>query len=159
MIEVNGKYAKAKIFNDIVEETAMKQVYGLVNSPVAKDSKVRFMSDIHAGAGCVIGTTMTIKDRVCPNLVGVDINCGVAVYELGSINNFGNKFSDKNLEDSDYKLFLEELDTFITNNIPNGREVRTDSKHFLPRLKELKCIKYINLERANNSIGSLGGKR
>ncbi|WCS69281.1 hypothetical protein Goe20_01640 [Bacillus phage vB_BsuM-Goe20] len=72
MIEVHGKYNLAKIFTDNIEETAMGQVIELCNQEFAKDSKIRIMPDVHAGAGCTIGTTMTITDKVVPNLVGVN---------------------------------------------------------------------------------------
>ncbi|WCS70042.1 hypothetical protein Goe27_01640 [Bacillus phage vB_BsuM-Goe27] len=72
MIEVRGKYNSAKIFTDNIEETAMGQVIELCNQEFAKDSKIRIMPDVHAGAGCTIGTTMTITDKVVPNLVGVN---------------------------------------------------------------------------------------
>ena len=76
MIELEGKYAKAKVFTDVVDNESISQVIGLLNQPYADGSCIRMMPDIHAGAGCTIGTTMTIRDKICPNLVGVDIGCG-----------------------------------------------------------------------------------
>lgn len=73
MIEVQGKFNTAKIYTDNVEKTAMSQIIELCNQEFAKDSQIRIMPDTHAGAGCTIGTTMTIQDKVVPNLVGVDI--------------------------------------------------------------------------------------
>ena len=70
MIELNGKYNSAKIFTDNVEKEAIGQLITLLNQEFIKDSQVRIMPDTHAGAGCVIGTTMTLKDKVVPNLVG-----------------------------------------------------------------------------------------
>ena len=77
-----GKYATAKVTTDNIEETAIAQITELVNHPAAMNSKIVIMPDCHAGAGCVVGTTMTITDRVVPNLVGVDIGCGVSMYKV-----------------------------------------------------------------------------
>mgnify|MGYP004486488617 FL=1 len=86
MFELNGKYASAKVFADNVDEKAITQVIDLLNQPYAAGSTIRMMPDIHAGAGCTIGTTMTITDKVCPNLVGVDVGCGMNVVKVrGSI--------------------------------------------------------------------------
>ncbi len=75
MIEVSGKYNTAKIFTDIVEPSAIAQVIELCNQEFASGETIRLMPDIHTGAGCTVGTTMTITDKVVPNLVGVDIGC------------------------------------------------------------------------------------
>ena len=77
MIELRGKFAQALVFTDVVDQESISQVIGLLNQPYAQGSRVRMMPDIHAGAGCTVGTTMTISDKVCPNLVGVDIGCGM----------------------------------------------------------------------------------
>ncbi|PAQ12641.1 hypothetical protein CD798_18005 [Bacillaceae bacterium SAOS 7] len=75
MLELNGKYNTAKVFTNNVEQTAMSQIIELCNQEFVQDSKIRIMPDTHAGAGCTIGTTMTIQDKIVPNLVGVDIGC------------------------------------------------------------------------------------
>ena len=75
MITLKGKYGEAKVFTDNVEETAMSQIVNLLNQPFAEGSNVRIMPDVHAGAGCVIGFTANLTDKVIPNLVGVDIGC------------------------------------------------------------------------------------
>ena len=82
MIEVNGKYNTAKIFTDIVDQDSIAQVTLLCNQEFVKGSKIRLMPDIHAGAGCTIGTTMTIADKIVPNLVGVDIGCGMETVKI-----------------------------------------------------------------------------
>ena len=73
MIQIKGKYNEAKIFTDIVDSTSIAQVQELCNQEFTAGSRIRLMPDIHAGKGCTIGTTMTITDKVVPNLVGVDI--------------------------------------------------------------------------------------
>lgn len=74
MFEIKGKYNSAKVFTDNVEDTAVGQILELCNQEFAKDSQIRIMPDSHAGSGCTIGTTMTIHDKVVPNLVGVNKN-------------------------------------------------------------------------------------
>ena len=80
MIEIKGKYNEAKIFTDVVDSASIAQVQELCNQEFTAGSRIRLMPDIHAGAGCTIGTTMTITDKVVPNLVGVDIGCGTVSY-------------------------------------------------------------------------------
>lgn len=73
MFELRGKYNSCKVFTDLIEDSAVSQLTLLMNQEFCKDSKIRIMPDVHAGAGCTIGTTMTINDKIVPNLVGVDI--------------------------------------------------------------------------------------
>lgn len=82
MIELQGKFATAKVFADVVDEASISQVINLLNQPYIEGSRVRMMPDIHAGVGCTIGTTMTIGDKICPNLVGVDIGCGMETSRI-----------------------------------------------------------------------------
>ena len=74
-----------KIFTDNIEERALEQVRGLLSIGVFSDKKIRIMPDVHAGAGCVIGFTGNLGDKVIPNIVGVDIGCGMRVLEFGKI--------------------------------------------------------------------------
>lgn len=142
MIELQGKYNCAKIYTDNVEQTAISQIIELCNQEFIKDSKIRIMPDTHAGAGCVIGTTMTIQDKVVPNLVGVDIGCGMYCVKL----------KEKNID-------FESLDNVIREFIPHGCNTR-NTPHELSlkiNIKELRCIKNISYDRAINSLGTLGG--
>ena len=82
MFEVKGRFNTAKIFTDVVDDVSVGQVIELCNQEFCRDSQIRLMPDIHAGAGCTVGTTMTIKDKVVPNLVGVDIGCGMETVQL-----------------------------------------------------------------------------
>jgi RNA-splicing ligase RtcB len=77
MQEVKGKFNSAKVFTDSVDEKSLQQIQTLCNQEFTSGTKIRLMPDVHAGAGCTIGTTMTIKDKIVPNLVGVDIGCGM----------------------------------------------------------------------------------
>lgn len=139
MLELRGKYNSAKVFTDNIEETAVGQIIELCNQEFTKGSNIRIMPDTHAGAGCTIGTTMTVKDKVVPNLVGVDIGCGMALVNLGN----------------EIKIDLKGLDDFIRNYIPSGQEVHEVQQEF--DLTELKCLNQINEDRALKSIGTLGG--
>lgn len=142
MIELHGKYAVAKVFTDIVDETSISQVINLLNQPYIEGSIVRMMPDIHAGAGCTIGTTMTIKDKICPNLVGVDIGCGMETIRIK-------------------ENFIEpaKLDKVIREHIPSGFSVRSKAHRFANDidLSRLYCANKIDIGRAYNSIGTLGG--
>ena len=73
MIEIQGYNNTAKVFTDIMDDVSKEQIKTLCDQEFVKDSQIRIMPDVHAGAGCTIGTTMTIKDKIVPNLVGVDI--------------------------------------------------------------------------------------
>ena len=82
MKEIKGKYAGAKIFTDNVDEETLSQIETLLGQKTVEGLKIRIMPDTHAGKGCVIGTTITVKDRIIPNLVGVDIGCGMLSAKL-----------------------------------------------------------------------------
>lgn len=75
MIELKGKHNTAKVFTDNIDKETISQVIELLNQSFTANSKIRIMPDCHAGKGCVVGTTMTLTDKVVPNLVGVDIGC------------------------------------------------------------------------------------
>lgn len=142
MIELTGKYNKAKVFTNNIEETAISQIIELCNQEFVKDSRIRIMPDVHAGAGCTIGTTMTINDKVVPNLVGVDIGCGMKVVELGEVD-----------------IDFNKLDDVIRKYIPSGQLVNEIeyNGNFKNELNNLKCKNNINMNRALCSIGTLGG--
>lgn len=142
MIEVKGKYNTAIVYTEVLEEEANKQIKEMCDLEFLKDSKIRIMSDVHAGAGCTIGTTMTLVDKVAPNYVGVDIGCGMHVSKLKQ------KVID-----------LVKLDKVIHELIPSGREVRQKvyEEAYQLKLEELKCAQYVNTTRGYLSIGSLGG--
>lgn len=127
-----------KIFAKTIEQEATEQIEKLSHHPVSDGSKVRIMPDVHAGAGCTIGTTMTIHDRICPNLVGVDIGCGMLAVKLGRV-----------------KLDLDELDKAIRWNVPAGFCTHNYPKEWFD-LSGLKCAGIDN-SRALLSIGTLGG--
>lgn len=142
MITLRGKYNEAKIFTDEVDKESISQILNLLNQEFMTGSRVRMMPDVHAGAGCTIGTTMTITDKIVPNLVGVDIGCGVETVRL-----------------KESYVDLEKLDKVIRERIPSGFKIR-EEKHPYSRklyLEELFCYNHINGDRAAKSMGTLGG--
>lgn len=142
MIILNGKYTNAIIYADELEESALAQVQNLINQQFTEGSTVRIMPDVHTGAGAPIGLTMTIQDKVVPNLVGVDIGCGMETIKL------------KNTH-----IELEALDKAIHQLIPSGFDIRKEIHPFyvdVP-MENLKCLKFINSHRAAHSLGTLGG--
>ena len=130
-----------KIFTENIEDKALEQVNLLLEQNAFKDCKVRIMPDVHAGAGCVIGFTANLGDKVIPNVVGVDVGCGVLCVRLGR-------------EDFD----LKKLDKIIRENIPSGLNVYSEMKYPFAKLGELRCYKELrNLDWLANSLGTLGG--
>jgi tRNA-splicing ligase RtcB (3'-phosphate/5'-hydroxy nucleic acid ligase) len=143
MIEVRGKYNGAKIFTENVEETAMGQIIELCNQEFAKDSQIRIMPDTHAGAGCTIGTTMTIQDKIVPNLVGVDIGCGMEVAFI-------------DLDKSEVNF--DQLDEVVRKYVPSGFSVRSNPHRLSKAFGKFDDVRApINVHRAQLSIGTLGG--
>lgn len=142
MIEIQGKYNTAKVFTNTVDQASIAQVIELCNQEFVSKSRIRMMPDIHAGASCTIGTTMTISDKIVPNLVGVDIGCGMYTLQL----------KEKRIE-------LEKLDKIIRQYVPAGFLIQEQVHPLTEKihLSELRCQKHINSLRAELSIGTLGG--
>ena len=141
---VEGRYNTAKVYTEVVEESALAQIKALCDQEFAKTSRIRIMPDVHTGAGCTIGTTMTIEDAVVPNLVGVDIGCGMETIKL----------RNKHLE-------LAKFDKLIYEKIPSGFDIRREGHKFNEEidLTELRCLRpaKLHLDRAVKSLGTLGG--
>ena len=142
MIELTGKYNTAKVFTDVIEKTAISQIIEICSQPMAAGANIRIMPDVHAGAGCTIGTTMTVTDKVVPNFVGVDIGCGMETVRI----------KEKHIE-------LQKLDKLIHEKIPSGFNVREKAHRYAEQidLTELYCYEKIKPSRAELSIGTLGG--
>lgn len=130
-----------KIYTDEVDELAQKQIAKLLSQPAFADAKVRIMPDVHAGKGCVIGFTADLGDKVIPNIVGVDIGCGMLTVNLGK-----------------QKPDFAALDDIMHRNIPSGMYVHGEPVEPFGALEALHCLP--RLERVNRllcSLGSLGG--
>ena len=142
MREITGAYNTAIVFADTIDESAVSQILTLCNMAFTAGSRIRIMPDAHAGAGCTIGTTMTIADKIVPNLVGVDIGCGM---ETACI--------------ADTRVDLPKLDSLIRSRIPSGMAIRQKPHRYADDidLSELHCAREVNLDRAVKSIGTLGG--
>ena len=137
MLELKGKYNNCKVFTDNIDNETISQLTNLLNQKFTSDSQVRIMSDTHAGKGCVIGTTMTITDRIVPNLVGVDIGCGMRVVKL----------AEKHLD-------LPNLDSVIHKYVPAGFEIH---KEALASSGAADILAPVNVDKAFKSLGTLGG--
>lgn len=141
---ITGKFNEAIVYTDLIEEVALKQIKTLCDQEFTKGSKIRIMPDVHAGAGCTIGTTMTIRDKLVPNLVGVDIGCGMETI----------KIKNKHME-------LQKLDKLIYEKIPSGYNVRETIHKYNDEidLTMLRCRQNarINIDRGVMSLGTLGG--
>ena len=130
-----------KIFTNNIEEEALEQINRLVGQPAFENCKVRIMPDVHAGKGCVIGFTADLGDKVIPNIVGVDIGCGMLTVSLGKV-----------------EIDLAELDKAIRKRVPSGRDTHEGRHVKFPRLQELYCYRQLrDTKRLERSIGTLGG--
>lgn len=130
-----------KIFTKNVEQEAVDQIELLLAQDAFKDCKVRIMPDVHAGKGCVIGFTADLGEKVIPNIVGVDIGCGMLCVSLGQTD-----------------IDFEKLDNVIRSYVPSGRDVHEGRIIRFDELQELKCYRELrDTKRLERSIGTLGG--
>lgn len=141
VIELKGKYNSAKVYTDKLEPEVISQVIELCNQEFCKDANIAVMPDTHAGKGCVIGFTANLGDKVIPNIVGVDIGCGMTTVELGKID-----------------VDLKQLDEVIRMWVPSGKGVHEGRIVRFPKLQELHCYRdLLQTKRIERSIGTLGG--
>jgi RNA-splicing ligase RtcB len=145
MIEIQGKYNIAKVFTNELDDFSREQIENLCNQSFVEGSKIRLMPDVHAGSGCTIGTTMTIKDKIVPNLVGVDIGCGMETIIINNDTKESNDFDPVR------------LDEIIHSEIPNGMDIRDDEHEFITKIdfSKIRCP-VINKGYARRSLGTLG---
>lgn len=142
MITLSNTINKAIIFADSIDAGAEGLIKAFCGSKVSEGSKIRIMPDVHAGKGCVVGTTMTINDKIAPGLIGVDIGCGISAVKL----------SGKRIE-------MQKLDKLIHEKIPAGRNIRSSIHRFADNinLDHLYCSRHIQTDKAYRSIATLGG--
>lgn len=145
MIKIAGTQTEAKIFSNYPQETAIEQIRELCNQAFLKDTKISIMPDYHAGKGCVIGTTIKLKDKVVPNLVGVDVGCGVLTVKL-----------------QDKKVDFDKLDKIVREYVPSGKELHTDEtaefiKTSFPATAAYKASHILTQDKSKYSLGTLGG--
>lgn len=141
MFEMKGRHGSAVVYASRTDAATVSQVQALLDSPLAENSRIRIMPDAHAGIGCVIGTTMEIHDRVCPNLVGVDIGCGMEVVLL----------EERDVDPA-------RLDEVIRTCIPAGRDKRPMYDYRADRFPahKFRCP-HVNRDMLGHYIGTLGG--
>ena len=139
MLEIKGKVNKAICYATVIEEEAIEQIRRMCDYEFTAGSKVRIMPDVHAGKGCTIGTTMTVIDKAVPNVVGVDIGCGMYTVKLGNI-----------------EIDFEKLDE-ACHFVPSGMNVwQGRQEHF--DLQQLRCFRELkDSKRLERSLGTLGG--
>ena len=139
MLEIKGKINTAVCYATVVEEEAVEQIRRMCDHDFTRGAKIRIMPDVHAGKGCTIGTTMTIVDKVVPNIVGVDIGCGMYTVELWRID-----------------IDFAKVDA-ATHYIPSGRAVWEGRvEQFV--LSDLRCYRNLKqTKRLEKSLGTLGG--
>lgn len=137
MFELRGKYNSAKVFTDNVDNETISQVMALLNTTAAAGSQIRIMPDTHAGAGCVIGTTMTLQNHIVPNLVGYDIGCGMRAARL-----------------SETEIDFATLDRVIAERVPSGFDIHDTA---IARADIDELLISVNTDRAQHSLGTLGG--
>ena len=145
MQEVKGKYNTAKVFTDVVDEKSLQQIKTLCDQEFTSGARIRLMPDVHAGAGCTIGTTMTIKDKIVPNLVGVDIGCGMETLMIHKDSEAAQKFDPA------------QLDMIIRKNIPCGFDIRKFEHQYVAEVEWDNIKGIYNKHRAQLSLGTLGG--
>jgi len=146
MIEVCGKHNTAKVFTDTLDERSREQVRELCDQAFTEGSTIRLMPDVHAGMGCTIGTTMTISNKIVPNLVGLDIGCGMETLVLGA----------ESVASKDFDPVR--LDKLVRSRIPAGTGVRKNEHEYVGKidLEGLRCPS-VDMARARKSVGTLGG--
>ena len=139
MIEIKGKINTAICFAKVVEDEAIEQIRRMCDYEITEGSRIRIMPDVHAGKGCTIGTTMTVNDKAVPNVVGVDIGCGMYTVDLGRV-----------------EINMEQMDA-AAHFIPSGMNVWEGRKeHF--DLLDLRCYRGLkDAKRLERSLGTLGG--
>jgi len=140
MKTINGKYGHAKVFTDNVDDTTITQIETFLNEELTKQANVRIMPDCHAGKGAVIGTTMKVTDRVVPNLVGVDIGCGMVCVELQKTT-----------------LDFAQVDAAIRALVPSGQAIRSTAHDFLENIELGHVLAQFSKDTASLSLGTLGG--
>ncbi|MBR0127111.1 MAG: RtcB family protein [Firmicutes bacterium] len=139
MMEIKGKVNTAICFAKVIEDEAVEQIRRMCDYEFTEGSQIRIMPDVHAGKGCTIGTTMTVKDKAVPNIVGVDIGCGMYTVNLGKV-----------------EIDMEQMDA-ASHFIPSGMNVWEGRKeHF--ELLDLRCYRGLkDAKRLERSLGTLGG--
>lgn len=139
---IKGKFAEAKVYSEDLEQYARAQLQMICDNEIAEGGTIRVMPDVHPGKVGTIGLTMTVGNKIMPNLLGIDIGCGMTCVEL----------KEKRME-------FQKLDKVIAEKVPSGFSIRKNTHHLAEEFDftKLHCYKHINEEKAKLSLGSLGG--
>ena len=138
---IKGMYNEAKVFTDKCDDTCIDQIRDILDQEPFRDANIRIMPDCHAGKSCVIGFTAELGDKIIPNVVGVDIGCGMLTVELGKI-----------------EIDFDKLDKVIREYVPSGREVNSGRLERFPELQQMRCYRDLtDSKKIERAIGSLGG--
>ena len=142
MIEIKGSYTTAVVYTEELDDASISQIFQICNQKSMEGCHIAIMPDVHMGSSCCVGTTIALKDKVIPSLVGVDIGCGMEVVKL----------KEKHIE-------LARLDKFIQQEIPSGCNIRNKihKKASQLNLRKLYCFDAIDELRSQKSLGTLGG--
>lgn len=142
MIEIKGSYTTAVVYTEELDDASISQIFQICNQKSMEGCHIAIMPDVHMGSSCCVGTTIALKDKVIPSLVGVDIGCGMEVVKL----------KEKHIE-------LARLDKFIRTEIPSGCNIRNKihKKAAKLNLRNLYCFHAIDELRSEKSLGTLGG--
>lgn len=147
MFKITGKYGTAKVYASIVEDECISQIYTFMNSPVVENCNIAIMPDTHSGKGSCIGFTQKINGRVNPNMVGVDIGCGMLVLTIS-----------KEIGDILFnKSGLEKYDKVMHQKIPSGMNRRSSLHKFTERINIRELIANVKHDKELYSLGTLGG--
>ncbi|TCI59720.1 RtcB family protein [Exiguobacterium sp. SH0S2] len=138
-MEIIGKYNQATVFNERIDDMTRAQIQTLVDQPFTEGAAIRIMPDMHAGKGSVVGTTMTIHDKIVPNLVGVDLGCGMLCTEI-------------NVKRIDF----QKLDDMIRQLVPSGMNIRESAHSYASKIPLEDVRAPYKLDRALRSVGTLG---
>ena len=142
---ITGINCEAQIFTDVLDAASEGMIRALCNSHIGKDSIIRIMPDVHAGKGCVIGTTLVTKKKVAPGLLGGDIGCGVTAWKIKVKGG----------------LDLNKLDKVVRAEVPSGMNIHSEAVPCADEIREsldaLKCRRHVQFDKALRSLGTLGG--
>ena len=142
MIKIKGSYTTAVVYTEELDDASISQIFQICNQKSMEGCHIAIMPDVHMGSSCCVGTSIVLKDKVIPSLVGVDIGCGMEVVKL----------KEKHIE-------LARLDKFIRQEVPSGCNIRKKPHKYTSQcnLRALYCFDAIDELRSEKSLGTLGG--
>lgn len=141
MFELSGKYGKANVYAETIDDSCISQIYGFLNNPITKDVKVAVMPDANTGKGSTVGFTQEIKDKVNPSMVGVDVGCGMLVLKVSK----------------DFHMDLPKLDKVMHQKIPSGLKHCDKVSPFAKNINLKELIADVNYDKELLGLSSLGG--